>query len=107
MRREMYGIPDEACKEKEREVTFIGGAGINAPLFSGRSFHQRYLAPAGRVVRRQHIPAHLPRLFDALGQMEDRPPAILGVDRIERFRQAVILFLAGAVGKEVDLSVRI
>ena len=75
MRREMYGIPDEACKEKEREVTFIGGAGINAPLFSGRSFHQRYLAPAGRVVRRQHIPAHLPRLFDALGQMEDRPPA--------------------------------
>lgn len=31
VRREMYGIPDEACKEKEREVTFIGGAGINAP----------------------------------------------------------------------------
>ncbi len=39
--------------------------------------------------------------------MEDRPPAILGIDFVECLRQSVIFLLAGGVGKEVALPIRI
>ena len=49
---------------------YCPSAHLKYQFFIVSSFHQRYLAPAGRVVRRQHIPAHLPRFFDALGELE-------------------------------------
>ena len=45
--------------------------------------------------------------LDPVARIIDRNFDILGVDRVERFRQAIILLLAGGVGKEVYLSVRI
>ena len=47
----------------------------------------------------------LPRLFDPLGQMKNRPQVILGVDGVQSLRQAIILLLAGDIGKEVELPV--
>jgi len=35
------------------------------------------------------------------GETEDRPATILGVDRIQRFRQPVVFLLSGGVGKDV------
>ena len=46
-------------------------------------FHKQHWDPAGRVVRRQHAAPHLPRLFDALGQLEYHPSTLRGIDLVK------------------------
>ena len=46
-------------------------------------FHKQHWVPAGRVVRRQHAARHLPRLFDALGQLEYHPSTLRGIDLVK------------------------